>query len=336
MNVNAVLSDIKKRKFSQVYLLHGEESYYIDLITDLLEHTVLDSAQKGFDQSILYGKDSNIDTIVNSAKRYPMMSEYQLIIIKEAQDLKWKAEENLLLKYLENCTPTTILVVAYKYGKIDKRKKIFNAFNKAGVVVDSDKLKDYKVAEWITDQFRNVERKVHPQASAMMADYLGTDLSKISNEIEKLILNVPSDQEVLPLHVEQNIGISKDFNVFELQSALGARNMQKAVQIVDYFAANPKSNPLPVVMSSLGSYFIKVLKYHYMKDKTPNAVAKELGVHSFFVREYETAARNFNRRKSFDIIHQLSIYDLKTKGLDVGPFTGHGEILRELVYKILN
>lgn len=336
MNVNAILSDIKKRKFSPVYLLHGEEPYYIDLITDTLESTVLNDAQKGFDQSILYGKDTSIDTVINAAKRYPMMSDNQLIIIKEAQDLKWKTEEAFLLKYLENITPTTILVLAHKYSKIDKRKKVYSAFSKAGVVIESEKLRDYKVAEWITQQFSSLDRKIHPHASAMMADYLGTDLSKIANEIEKLTLNVPSNQEVTPLHIEQNIGISKDFNVFELQSALGARNMQKAIQIVDYLASNPKSNPLPVVMGSLGNYFTKLLKYHYLQDKTPTAVAKELGVHAFFVRDYETAARNFNRRKSFDIIHQLCVYDLKTKGLNVGPYTSNGEILRELIYKILN
>lgn len=336
MNVSAILTDIKKRKFSPVYLLHGDESYYIDLIADALEKQVLNDAQKGFDQTILYGKDSSIVNIVNAAKRYPMMSDHQLIVIKEAQDLKWKSEEELLLKYVEHLTPTTILVIAYKYGKFDKRKKIYKAFEKAGVVVESAKLYDNKVGEWVVDQFRNADRTIHPQAAAMMADYLGTDLSKIANEINKLMLNVPKEQEVQPVHIEQNIGISKDFNVFELQSALAKRNAVKAIQIVDYFVANPKSNPLPMVIGNLGTYFTKILKYHYLPDKSPQVAAKQLGVHSFFLKEYEAAARNFNRKKTFDIIHQLSAYDLKTKGMDIGPFTDSADILRELVFKILN
>lgn len=336
MNVNTILSDIKKRKFSPVYLLHGEESYYIDLISDALEKTVLTEAQKGFDQTLLYGKDTSITTIVNTAKRYPMMSDYQLIVIKEAQELKWKTEEDFLLKYVENLTPTTILVLAFKYGKFDKRKKIYKALDKAGVVVESAKLYDNKVAEWIVDLFRAEGHTIHPQASSMMAEYLGTDLSKIANEVEKLLLNVPKGEEILPKHIEQNIGISKDYNVFELQSALAKRNTLKAVQIVNYFAENPKSNPLPMVIGTLGNYFTKILKYHYLPDKSPQSAAKQLGVHTFFLKEYELAARNFNRRKTFDIINQLSVYDLKTKGLDVGPHTESVDILRELVFKILN
>src|SRR5690606_34875661 len=263
------------RKFSPVYLLHGDESYYIDLISDALEEQVLNEAQKGFDQIILYGKDTSIVHVVNAAKRYPMMSDYQLILIKEAQDLKWKTEEDLLLKYLEHLTPTTILVFAYKYNKFDKRKKIYKAFEKAGIIVESAKLYENTVGEWVTEQFRNAQRQIHPQAAAMMAEYLGTDLSKIANEINKLILNVSKEQEIQPLHIEQNIGISKDFNVFELQSALAKRNTVKAMQIVDYFTANPKSNPLPVVIGNLGNYFTKILKYHYLPDKSPQVAAKQ-------------------------------------------------------------
>ena len=336
MNANTVLADIKKRKFSPVYLLHGDESYYIDLVTEALEEQVLNDAQKGFDQTILYGKDTSIIQVVNAAKRYPMMSDYQLMVIKEAQDLKWKMEEDVLMKYLEHLTPTTILVFAFKHSKFDKRKKIYKAFEKAGTVLESTKLYENKVAEWVMEQFHHVQRNIHPQAAAMMAEYLGTDLSKITNEINKLVLNVPKEQEIQPLHIEQNIGISKDFNVFELQSALAKRNTVKALQIVNYFIANPKSNPLPVIIGNLGNYFTKILKYHYLPDKSPQVAAKQLGVHTFFLKEYEMAARNFNRKKTFEVIHHLSVFDLKTKGLDAGPFTDNGEIIRELVFKILN
>lgn len=335
VDVKAILGDIKRKQYSPVYLLHGDESHFIDVVSDALEDTVLDDAQKGFDQTILYGKETDFMTIINVAKRYPMMSDYQLVLVKEAQNLKWK-DDDLLQKYLEAPTPTTILVLAHKYGLVDKRKKTYKLLDKAGVVLESKKLYDDKVAPWIAEQFQSVGRKIHPQASALMADYLGTDLSKVANEIEKLLLNVPLEKEVTAEDIERNIGISKDFNVFELNTALTKKNVFKAFQIVDYFAANPKSNPIPVVIGSLGSYFTKVLKYHYLPDKSSQAAAKELGVHPFFTKDYELAARHYSRRKTFDVINVLKDYDLKSKGMHVGPNTTPGELLRELVYKILH
>ncbi|MVZ67485.1 DNA polymerase III subunit delta [Sphingobacterium sp. DK4209] len=335
MNTQSILTDIKKKKLSPVYLLHGEEPYFIDLISDAIEHQVLDEAQKGFDQSVVYGKETDFSTLISMAKRYPMMSDYQVIIVKEAQNLKWKDDE-LLQKYLEHPTPTTVLVFAHKYSKFDKRKKSYKTLDKVGVVVESNKLYEDKVSGWINEQLSAAGRKIHPQAAAMMADYLGTDLSKVANELEKLMLNVSAEQEISAADIERNIGISKDFNVFELNTALSKRNSLKAFQIVNYFAANPKSNPIPVVIGSLGTYFTKILKYHYLPDKTSAAAAKALGVHPFFVKEYEYAARNFNRRKTFDIIHLIKEYDLKSKGMNVGPMTNHGDLMSELIYKILN
>ncbi len=335
MNTQSILADIKKKKLSPIYLLHGEEPYFIDLISDAIEHQVLEEAQKGFDQSVVYGKETDFSTLISMAKRYPMMSDYQVIIVKEAQNLKWK-DDDLLQKYLEQPTPTTVLVFAHKYGKFDKRKKSYKAMDKAGVVLESNKLYDDKVAGWISEQLTASGRKIHPQAAAMMADYLGTDLSKVANEIEKLMLNVSAEQEIGPADIERNIGISKDFNVFELNTALSKRNSLKAFQIVNYFASNPKSNPIPVVIGSLGTYFTKILKYHYLPDKNSAAAAKALGVHPFFVKEYEYAARNFNRRKTFDIIHLIKEYDLKSKGMNVGYLTSHGDLMSELIYKILN
>ncbi|TJZ51728.1 DNA polymerase III subunit delta [Sphingobacterium olei] len=336
MNINTTLSDIKNRIYKPVYLLHGEEAYYIDLISDMLENSVLNEAQKGFDQTILYGKDTDFSTIVNASKRYPMMSDYQLILVKEAQALKWKSDDELFAKYIENPTPSTILVIAYKYGKFDKRTKLYKAIDKRGVVLESAKLYDDKVAPWIVDQLQQEGWRIHPQAAALMAEYLGTDLSKIANELEKLMLNVPKDSEISSADIERNIGISKDFNVFELNGALGKRDSLKAIQIVDYFAANPKSNPFVVVMGSLAGYFTKILKYHYLQDKSSQTVAKALGVHPFFTKEYDVAARNFNKRKTFDIINTLREYDLKSKGLNTGPNTTTADLMREMVFKILN
>lgn len=336
MSVQNILNDIKQRKFKPLYLLHGEEAYYIDLISDSIESSVLNDGQKGFDQSIMYGKDVDFATIVSAAKRYPMLSDYQVIIVKEAQGLKWKGDDELLYKYVEHPTPTTILVFAFKYGKFDKRTKLYKAIDKKGVVLESDKLYDNKIAAWIVEELHRSGHRIHPQGAALMADYLGTDLSKIANEIEKLVLNVPRDREISVQDIEHNIGISKDFNIFELNTALGKRDTVKAIQIVDYFAANPKSNPFVLVVGSLGGYFTKLLRYHYLPDKSSASVAKELGVHPFFTKEYDLAARNFNRRKLFDVLSVLKDYDLKSKGLHAGPNTSDGDLMREMIFKILN
>lgn len=333
MDANKLISDIKSRKLLPVYLLHGEEPYAIDLVSDCIEQYVLEDAQKGFDQTVLYGKDTDFATIVNAAKRYPMMSDHQVIIVKEAQNLKWKDDE-LLLAYLGNPMKSTVLVLAHKHAKFDKRRKIYKVAEKTGAVLESAKLYDDKVAPWITAYVKDRGWGIHPQAAAMMAEYLGNDLSKVVNELEKLMLNVAKGQEISVQDIERNIGISKDFNVFELNSALAKRDVVKAFQIVSYFAANPRSNPIQVILGAMAGYFTKILKYHYLPDKSPQVVARELGVHPFFTREYDVAARSYNRRKTFDIMGYLRESDLKSKGMNavnVEP----GDLLKELVYKIL-
>lgn len=334
MDANQLISDIKGKKLLPVYLLHGEESYSIDLVSDYIEENVLEEAQKGFDQTVLYGKDTDFSTIVNASKRYPMMSDHQVIIVKEAQNLKWKDDE-LLLAYLSNPMKSTVLVLAHKHSKFDKRRKIYKVAEKAGVVLESAKLYDDKIAPWITTYTKDRGWRIHPQAAAMMAEYLGNDLSKVVNELEKLMLNVPKDREISALDIEQNIGISKDFNVFELNTALAKRDIVKAFQIVDYFAANPRSNPIQVILGAMAGYFTKILKYHYLSDKSPQTVARELGVHPFFTKEYDIAARSYSRRKTFDIIAYLRDCDLKCKGLNAANVE-QGDLLKELVYKILN
>jgi len=333
MDANRIIADIKNKKLQPVYLLHGEEPYYIDLVSDYIEEHVLDEAQKGFDQTVLYGKDTDFVTIVNAAKRYPMMGDCQVIIIKEAQSLKWKDDE-LLLAYLENPMKSTVLVISHKHGKFDKRRKLYKVAEKAGVVLESAKLYDDKIAPWITAFVKERGWEIHPQAAAMMAEYLGNDLSKVVNELEKLLLNIPKGQEISVRDIEGNIGISKDFNVFELNTALAKRDAAKAFQIVAYFAANPRSNPIQVILGAMAGYFMKILKYHYLTDKSPQAVARELGVHPFFTKEYDMAARSYNRRKTFDIMAYLREYDLKSKGLNAVNVE-QGDLLKELVYKIL-
>lgn len=337
MTFQNIIADLKARKYAPFYLLHGEESFYIDQVTDYIEENVLSEAERGFNQTILYGKETDFITIVNAAKRYPMMAEYQVILIKEAQSLEWNkdAAVSVLHGYLENPLNSTIIVFDYKHGKFDKRKKVYKLFQNKGVVLESNKLYDNQIAGWITDYCKKAGYKIQSQAAALMAEYLGSNLSKVVNEIEKIFLNTPKGKEIGVDDIQKNIGISKDFNVFELNKALAYKNVFKANQIVDYFVANPRSNPAPLVFGALATHFTKILKYHYTEDKSKNGLAKSIGVGYNFVDEYITAGRNYGKWKVFQIINLLREYDMKSKGVD-NPNNSMGPLLRELVYKILH
>ncbi len=343
MNINELIKDIKNRKFKPVYLLHGEESYYIDKVSDYIEANVLNDAEKGFNQTIFYGKDSDVMSIINSAKRFPMMSEYQVVIVKEAQDLKWgkdgddaKKSVDPLLSYFENPLASTILVFCYRNGKFDKRKKTYKAIEKKGLVFESAEIYDSKVPAWIEDFVREKGYSIHARASALLAEYLGNDLSKVANELEKLMLNVKKGEEITSSDVENNIGISKEYNVFELQSAIASKDAFKVNQIINYFAANPKNNPIQLLLGALNTYFSKVLKYHYATDRSQQALARELGVAPFFVKDFEMAARSYSKTKTFQVISYLRECDLKTKGVDASGNTEQGELMKELLFKIIH
>lgn len=341
MSAIDIIKDLKAKKFKPIYLLHGEEPYYVDQIVDYMVANVLPDAEKGFNQTVLYGKDTDMATILNAAKRYPMMAPYQLIVVKEAQDLKWAKETEgsgkeveVVLNYFEKPLTSTILVLAYKYANFDKRKKIYKAISNSGVVFQSELVRDYKLLPWIEDHIKEKGYRIAPQAAALIAEYLGTDLSKVANEIEKLCLNISKDTIIQTDHIQKNIGISKEYNVFELQKALANKNVLKCNQIVNYFADNPKANPMVMVMANLNAYFTKILKYHYIPNKAD--AAKELGVSPYFIKDYEMAARNYNISKSFQIISLLRAYDLKSKGLDSTGNTTDGELLKELLFKMIH
>jgi DNA polymerase-3 subunit delta len=340
MTAPEIIKDLKARKFKPLYLLHGEEPYFIDLVSNYIEHKVLSDAEKGFNQTVLYGKDTDIMTAINAAKRYPMMSDYQVVMIKEAQDMKWGKDDedkkhiNPLLAYLENPLPSTILVFCYKYGKFDKRKKTYKAIDKNGLIFESASLYDSKIPGWIEGYIADKKYKINGQASAMLAEYLGNDLSKIANELDKLMLNVAAGEEITLKHIQDNIGISKEYNVFELQSALTKKDAYKVNQIVNYFEANPKANPIVLVLGNLNNFFSKVLAYHYIKDKSPQSLARELGVNPYFVKDYEQAARGYSLGKTFQVIGYLREYDLKSKGVESN--TDAGGLMKELMFKILH
>ncbi|MEO6148518.1 MAG: DNA polymerase III subunit delta [Mucilaginibacter sp.] len=338
MTAADILKDLKNRKYKPLYLLHGEEPYYIDLVSNFVEHKLLPEAERGFNQTVFYGKDSDIMTVLNAAKRYPMMADYQVVLVKEAQEMKWGRDDddkkgiNPVLAYFENPLPSTILVFCYKYGKFDKRKKTYKAIDKNGLVFESTALYDSKIPGWIEDFIKEKGYKISQQATAMLAEYLGNDLSKIANELEKLMLNVEPGQEITLKHVQDNIGISKEYNVFELQAALTRRDVLKANQIINYFEANPKANPIVLVFGNLNNFFSKVLLYHYVKDKSQ--AAKELGVNPYFLKDYEHAARTYNYAKTMQVIGLLREYDLKSKGVE--STLGAGELMKELMFKILH
>jgi len=340
MSPAEIIKDLKNRKYKPIYLLHGDEPYFIDQVSNYVEHHLLPDAEKGFNQTVLYGKDTDVMTVLNASKRYPMMADYQVVLVKEAQDMKWGTESddkksiNPLLSYLENPLPSTILVFCYKYGKFDKRKKTYKAIEKSGLVFESAALYDSKIPAWVEGYLTEKGYKVNQQASLMLAEYLGNDLSKIANELDKLMLNVAAGQEITLKHIHDNIGISKEYNVFELQAALGKKDALKVNQIINYFEANPKANPIVLVLGNLNNFFSKVLIYHYVKDKSPQNLARELSVSPYFLKDYEQAARSYNYPKTMQIIHYLREYDVKSKGVESN--TDHGGLMKELMFKILH
>ncbi|WP_378188270.1 DNA polymerase III subunit delta [Aquimarina sp. W85] len=331
--VKKIVSDIKSGVIKPIYFLMGEEPYYIDRISEYINNNILAEEEKGFNQMVLYGRDVTVEDIVSNAKRYPMMAERQVVIVKEAQDLSRTIEK--LASYAENPQPTTVLVLCYKYKKIDKRKKLYKTIAKSGVIFESKKLYENQVADWIKKVLAGAKYAIDPKASQMLVEFLGTDLGKINNELDKLKLILPVGSQITPDHIEQNIGISKDFNNFELRKAIGSRNVLKAYRIINYFAQNPKDNPLVVTISLLYSYFSQVLQYHGLSDKSPRGVASALKINPYFVKDYTEAAHNYPMKKVSGIINLLRESDVKSKGVGAVSLS-QGDILKELLVKIFS
>jgi DNA polymerase III subunit delta len=328
-----IVNDIKAGNIKPIYFLMGEESYYIDKLSDYIEQNVLSADEKGFNQTVLYGRDVTIEDIVSTAKRYPMMSERQVVIVKEAQDLTKTIDK--LESYAENPMPSTVLVICYKYKTLDKRKKVTKILAKNGIVYESKKLYENQVGDWIKRVLAGKKYSIEPKANAMLVEFLGTDLSKINNELEKLQIILPKGSTITPHHIEENIGFSKDFNIFELRKAIGDRNQLKAYTIADNFAQNPKDNPMVVTTSLVFSFFVQLLKYHGLKDKNPNNVAKVLGVSPFFLKDYDIAIKNYPMRKVSQVVSSLRDIDVKSKGVGANALP-QSDLLKEMLFKIFN
>ena len=328
-----IVNDINNGNIKPIYFLMGEEPYYIDKLSDYIEQNVLAEEEKGFNQTVLYGRDVTIEDIVATAKRYPMMAERQVVIIKEAQDLTRTIDK--LESYVENPMLSTVLVFCYKYKTLDKRKKLTKLIDKVGVVYESKKLYDNQVGDWIKRVLSGKNYSIEPKANAMLVEFLGTDLSKINNELEKLQIILPKGSTITPKHIEENIGFSKDFNNFELLNALGSRNQLKAFQIVQYFSDNQKANPLVVTTSTIFGFFVKILKYHGLKDRNPKNVASVLGVSPYFLKDYDLALKNYPMRKVSQIVTALRDIDVKSKGVGANALS-QSDLFREMLYKIFN
>jgi DNA polymerase III subunit delta len=346
-----IMLDLKSKVYHPIYFLMGEEPYFIDRVSNYIEQNVLDENEKEFNQSVLYGGDVDVLRIISEAKRFPMMSNHSVVIVKEAQNIKGLVgkddsdeddtteskdkKKSPLLTYLENPQKSTLLVFCYKYKTIDKRTSLAKLLQKRAVTLVSDKLYENKIPDWVVGYLKTHQYTITPRASVLLTENLGNNLSKIANELDKIMLNLPPKSEITETHIQTYVGISKDFNVFELQTALGKRDVLKANRIINYFAANPKDNPLVLVLPNLFGYFNKILIYHCLSDKSAKNVAAELRVHPFFVGDYERAAKIYNLSKIVAIISDLREYDLKSKGFD-NSSASDGELMKELIYKILH
>lgn len=326
--VKRIINAIKQRDIKPIYFLMGDEPYYIDMIANFILDNVLADSEKGFNQMVVYGKDTSIDEVISNAKRFPMMADFQVILVKEAQHLSRTIEQ--LTTYVDNPQPTSVVVFCYKYKKLDKRKKLYRSVLKSGVLFESKKLYENQVGGWIRQALSDQGYTISPKSAAMLMEYLGTDLSRIHNELEKLYLAVPKSQEITSKHIESYIGISKDYNNFELKKAIAERNFLKIGRIVHYFSQNPKDNPFVVTISLLYTFFAQLLQYHGLHDTSPKSVAKALSINPYFVSEYQTAAKNYPMKQVSQIISGLRELDLKGKGLGAQNIS-QDDLLKELV-----
>lgn len=333
MDFEIILQNLKKNIIHPVYLFQGEEPYFIDVLSDYIEKNLLSEAEKGFNQTVFYGKDSNAVTIAESCLRFPMMASRQVIIVKEAQSL---AKIEVMASYAEKPLASTVLVLNYKYKNLDSRTRLAKAIKKNGVVFTSDKIKDYKLPEWIDGYLKNQNYTITPQAAQILTAYLGNDLGKVANELNKLVIAVKNSNKITPEDIEKNIGFSKEFNLFELQNALGEKDALKANQIIQYFGANPTQNPIQRTIVSLFGFYSKLFTIHFLPDKSERNVAAQLGMHPYFAKNMIAASRKYSPTKLYEIIGILREYDVKSKGFEVSTMVDSADLQKEMIYKILH
>ncbi len=335
--LSSVLKNIKNKELQPFYFFHGEEPYFIDVAVKAFENEVLTEDEKAFNQTVVYGKDTSYGDILSLARQYPMMGDLQVIIVKEAQDLNGTSDDFKALKlYAENPVPSTLLVIAHKHKKIDARKATFlSVLSKKNAVFTSTKMRDYEVAAWISKRITSLQLSATPAIAPLLGQYLGTDLSRIDNELQKLKLILKPGEQLDEKVVETHIGISKDFNVFELINALSTRNAAAAFKIAHYIGKSPKNNPFVMMMTNIYNFFSNLIIFHTMPGSSKDELAAAMSVNPYFVKDYAAAARLFNLKHCTRVISVLREMDLKSKGLGAVNMT-EPELLKELVYKIIN
>jgi len=336
----AVLKDLKEKKFAPIYFLSGDEPFFIDQITDFIEKHAIAEHEKSFNQIILYGKDVTVGAILNNARKFPMMAERQVVIVKEAQsilDLGKEEAQQLLISYLVNPLPSTILVLAHKYKKIDGRIALGKEIEKRTIHVKSDKVTEYNLLKWIEGYFKDLGHSIDPRAGQLLADSIGNNLEVLTNEVGKMLINFKEPTKFTTDDISKYIGINKDYNNFEFLKAIGFRDVLKANKIIQYFGLNSKAHPVIPLFSLMYNYFSKIMIIHQERKKgaSDQQLASVLGLPPFVVKEYVIAARNYNLGKVIDVFGHIKEADLRYKGVDSGEIT-QAEILRELVYKILH
>ncbi|MGE8553171.1 MAG: DNA polymerase III subunit delta [Chryseobacterium jejuense] len=334
--LDLILKNIKNKEVLPIYFFHGDEAYFIDVAVKALEHNFLEEDEKAFNQTVTYGKDTSYQEVLSLARQFPMMGDKQVIIVKEAQDLKFNEEENRILDaYVENPVPSTVLVFAHKHKKLDSRKKAAKALDKANALFLSESVKESNLPKWISDECIKLKIKTAPNISHLLAEYLGNDLSRIANELNKLKIILKEGEVLDGTIVENHIGISKEYNIFELQKALGTKNANTAFKIAHFMGKNPKNNPFVMMLASLYNYFSNVIIYQTMAGQPPQTIASQMGVNPYFVKDYAESARLYPLKHATRVISILREFDMKGKGLGAVNM-GEAELIKELVYKIIN
>jgi len=335
MKFEEIIRDVKQGIFAPIYLLHGEEPFFIDKISEIIQEKALQPAERAFNELVLYGQDTNVVNLVHSAQRFPMGASRQLIILREAQMLD---KIDLMENYVKHPSPSTILVINDKYKTLDGRTKVAAAFKKQAkaIVFESKPLNETQVTQWISSYLKDNNLAIEGKAGEMLKEAIGTNLEKLHQAVEKLQVSLnPGEKMITADMVARNVGISKEHNTFELQKALINKNGSKAHGITMAFAANPKKYPVPLVTGTLFTYFSKLLAYNSLKDKSKENVASSLGINPYFVGDYQTGARNYTQDKIIEIVSLLREYDMKSKGFG-NVNTSNGDLLKELVYKIMH
>ncbi|WP_217601495.1 DNA polymerase III subunit delta [Chitinophaga sp. GbtcB8] len=331
MEYQDILKDWKQKKFKSIYWLEGEEDFFIDQVVNYAEHKLLDEAEKGFNLTVLYGKDADWSAVINACRRYPMFAEKQVVVLKEAQAMRDLLK---LEPYIDHPLDSTIFVVAHKQGKLDGRSKMAKLIKDKGVLLSTKKLYDNQLPGWVEVYVREMGRAISQKAGILLVDHIGNDLSRIANEIDKLLVNLPNEKKIDEADIEKYVGISKEYNVFELQNAVGQQDFIKVMRIVNYFAANPKAGPVQMVIPALYNFFSKVNLIFGVKGGEKE-IASTLGVHPFFVKDYMQAARQYGAEGTEKAILLLHTYNLRSIGINDSGVED-GELMKELMYKVMS